>query len=222
MARYTRPVYNTVDVFAAACAAQRINGEYLKQDDVTVYDDDHEYSHKVNRVANKTLTHQFLKGDFDITDGDREMAEKVMTYCRGLTFKLLTNKRLSDFEATMLTIVEKSTTDSNYDIAVVASLPASYERSIARTEQNIRLRETEGFVGQVGDKVGLSVEVVRCNFSDQWGTHFVTTITPDNKQVFFAFRNSLAVGDTITIEGKVKAHRNQREDSTQLNYVKVL
>ena len=219
MARYTRPVYNTVDVFAAACAAQRINGEYLKQDDVTVYDDGHEYSHKVNRVANKTLTHQFLKGDFDITDGDREMAEKVMTYCRGLTFKLLTNKRLSDFEATMLTIVEKEKTDSNYDIAVVASLPASYERSIARAEQNIRLRENAGCIqAPEGAKVELNVEVVRCNYSNEWGVFYVTAIA-DAGVVYFARNTSIELGSKIRIKGKVKRHK---EDRTQLSHVKVL
>lgn len=215
MARFERPSYNTADVFAAACAAQRINGEYLKH---TAVNDEH----GTTRLANKVLIHNFLKGDFDIRDEDRELGEKVMQMCNGLTFKLLTDKRLSDFEQSMLTIAEKKTIDSNYDIAVVSSLPATYARSVVRKNVDIRLRETEGFVGEVGDKVGLSIEIVRCNFSDQWGTHFVTAITPDNKQVFFAFRNSLSVGATITIEGKVKAHRNQREDSTQLNYVKVV
>ena len=215
MARYTRPSYETSVVFAAACAAQRVNGEYLKHTNVND-------EHGTTRLANKVLIRNFLNGDFDIRDEDREQGEKVRQMCNGLTFKLLTDKRLSDFEQSMLTIAEKTSIDSNYDIAVISSLPATYERSVIRKNTDIRLRETEGFVGQVGDKVGLSVEVVRCNFSDQWGTHFVTAITPDNKQVFFAFRNSLAVGDTITIEGKVKAHRNQREDSTQLNYVKVL
>jgi hypothetical protein len=219
MARYTRPVYNTADVFAAACAAQRINGEYLKTDDVTYHDDGHEYSHTVNRVANKTLTHQFLKGDFDISDEDREMAEKVMQYCRGLTFKLLTDKRLSDFEQTMLTIVEKPTTDSNYDIAVTASLPASYERSIARAAQNIRLRENAGCIeAPVGSKIELDIEVVRCNWSNEWGVFYVTAIA-DAGVVFFAQQNKIEVDSKIRIKGKVKRHK---EDRTQLSHVKFL
>ena len=219
MARYIRPVYQIADVFAAACAAYRINGEYLKTDDVTIHDDGHEYSHTVNRVANKTLTHQFLRGAFDITDEDREMAEKVMTYCRGLTFKLLTDKRLSDFEQTMLTIVQREKTDSNYDIAVVASLPASYERSIARAEQNVRLREASGCIdAAVGDKVELDIEVVRCNYSNEWTVFYVTAIT-EGGVVFYASRDSVELGSKLHIRGKVKRHK---EDRTQLSHVKVI
>ena len=222
MARYTRParpVYSIADVFAAACAAQRINGEYLKNDDITYYDDGHEYSHKVNRVANKTLVHQFLRGELGMTLEDHEMGDKVMQYCRGLTFKLLTDKRLSDFEQTMLTIVEKSTTDSNYDIAVVASLPASYERSLVRAEQNVRLREAAGCINaDVGSKVELDIEVVRCNYSNEWGVFYVTAIT-EGGVVFFARNSQLEVGSKIHIKGKVKRHK---EDRTQLSHVKIL
>ena len=219
MARYVRPVYSVADVFAAACAAQRINGEYLKTDDITYHDDGHEYSHTVNRVANKTLVHQFLKGDLGMTLEDHEMGDKVMQYCRGLTFKLLTDKRLSDFEQTMLTIVEKSTTDSNYDIAVVASLPASYERSLVRAEQNIRLREAAGCLeAPVGSKVELDVEVVRCNYSNEWGVYYVTAIT-DGGVVFFAQSNKIDVDSKIRIKGKVKSHK---KDRTQLSHVKLI
>jgi hypothetical protein len=219
MARYTRPTYNVTDVFAAACAAQRINGEYLKNDDITYYDDGHEYSHKVNRVANKTLVHQFLKGELGMSLEDHEMGDKVMQYCRGLTFKLLTDKRLSDFEQTMLTIVEKSTTDSNYDIAVVASLPASYERSLVRAEQNVRLREAAGCIdADVGSKVELDVEVVRCNYSNEWGVFYVTAIT-EGGVVFFARNSQIEVNSKIRIKGKVKRHK---EDRTQLSHVKVI
>jgi len=222
MARYTRParpVYSVADVFAAACAAQRINGEYLKSDDITYYDDGHEYTHKVNRVANKTLVHQFLKGELGMTLEDHEMGDKVMQYCRGLTFKLLTDKRLSDFEATMLAIVEKSTTDSNYDIAVVASLPASYERSLVRAEQNIRLREAAGCLeAPVGSKVEMDVEVVRCNYSNEWGVFYVTAIA-DAGVVFFAQQRKIDVDSKIRIKGKVKRHK---EDRTQLSHVKII
>jgi hypothetical protein len=219
MARYVRPVYSVADVFAAACAAYRINGEYLKNDDVTYYDDGHEYSHKVNRLANKTLVHKFLKGELGMSLEDHEQGDKVMQYCRGLTFKLLTDKRLSDFEQTMLAIVEKSTTDSNYDIAVVASLPASYERSIARAEQNVRLREAAGCINaEVGSKVELDIEVVRCNYSNEWGVFYVTAIT-DGGVVFFARNSAVDLGSKLHIKGKVKRHK---EDRTQLSHVKVI
>jgi len=216
MARYTRPTYNVADVFAAASAAYRINGSYLKQDEVTFYEND---IHTVDKIANKTLVHQFLKGAFDLRDEDREMGEKVRQHCNGLSFKIITGKTLSEFEQAMLTIADKETTDSNYDIAVVASLPASYERAQARIQQDAMLREKGGtLTDAVGDKVELDIDVVRCNYSNNWDTHFVTA-TVDNAVVFFASRNKLELGSKLRIKGKVKAHK---EDRTQLSHVKII
>ena len=216
MTRYTRPTYNVADVFAAASAAYRINGSYLKQDEVTFYDNG---NHTVDKIANKTLVHQFLKGAFDLRDEDREMGEKVRQHCNGLSFKIITGKTLSEFEQAMLTIADKETTDSNYDIAVVASLPASYERAQARIQQDAMLREKSGtLTDAVGDKVELDIEVVRCNYSNNWDTHFVTA-TVDNAVVFFATRNKLELGSKLRIKGKVKAHK---EDRTQLSHVKFI
>ena len=212
MARYIRPSYNTTDVFAAAAAAHRVNGGYLK------YSETNDEA-GTSKIANKVLIRQFLDGDFDIREQDREVGEKVMQHCRSLTFKLLTAKRLSDFEQNMLSIVEKETVGSNFDIAIVSSLPAAYERTQIRNTVEVRLRETECLDGLVGDKVAISAEVVKCYFSDTWGTHFVTAITDDNKQVFFAYRNKLEVGSNFTAEGKIKS---QRDNSTQLNYVKMV
>jgi hypothetical protein len=212
MARYIRPSYNTADVFAAAAAAHRVNGGYLK------YSETNDEA-GTSKIANKVLIRQFLDGDFDIREQDREVGEKVMQHCRSLTFKLLTDKRLSDFEQNMLSIVEKETVGSNFDIAIVSSLPAAYERTQIRNTVEVRLRETECLDGLVGDKVAISAEVVKCYFSDTWGTHFVTAITDDNKQVFFAYRNKLEIGSNFTAEGKIKA---QRDNSTQLNYVKMV
>ena len=212
MARFQRPSYNTVDVFAAACAATRVNGGYLK------YTETNDES-GTSKLANKILIRQFLDGTFDVRDSDREQGEKVMQHCRSLTFKLLTDKRLSEFEQNMLSIVEKETLDSNYDIAIVSSLPNTYNRSEYRRAVDTRIRETEGVFGTVGERVQVTAEVVKSYFSDQWGTHFITAITDDNKQVFFAYKQSLTVGDNINIDGKVKAHR---DNATQLNYVKMV
>ena len=216
MARFTRPTYNVADVFAAASAAYRINGSYLKSDDITFHENG---SHTINNLANKTLVHQFLKGAFDIRGEDREMGEKVRQYCNGLSFNIITGKTLSEFEQAMLSVADKETTDSNYDIAVVASLPASYDRAQARIQQDAMLREKSGTLNaDIGSKVELDIEVVRCNYSNNWDTHFVTAIV-DNAVVFFASRNKLELGSKLRIKGKVKAHK---EDRTQLSHVKFI
>ena len=203
--------FNTRDVFAAACAAQRVNGEYLKQGE---HDDEGE----LKRVANKYLTRDFVEGKFDIRDEDREEAENVIRHFQGLTFKILKGKILSEF-ATKALECANSETVSTYELAMISSLPSCYLRDKIRRDVDARLRDTNGHVGQVGDAVQLTIEVLRCNYSQQWSTWFITGITTDNKSVFFSFKRLVATGSTMNIQGKVKSHC---EDTvrTQLNYVK--
>jgi len=219
MARYQAPKisYSTDEVFAAACAAQRINGEYLK-DDKILYDTDG-HVEKVEKIANKKLTSQFLRGDFDINDEDRALGQEVRQYCNSLTFKILQGKTLSDFEQVMLSVADKETVDSFYEIAVVSSLPASYERYKARAETDRRVRDTNGFVGDMGDRVDLKVNVVKCFYSRNWNVYFITAITENNKSVFFSSRNQIDIGKSLNVRGTVKSHC---DGSSQLSRVKVL
>jgi hypothetical protein len=66
--------------------------------------------------------------------------------------------------------------------------------------------------------VELEGEVVRCNYSNQYTTHYVTVITKHNQQVFFAYRERLEPGCEITICGRVKRHADR---ATQLSRVKI-
>lgn len=212
MARYQRPSYNTDLVFAAACAAHRINGGYIKTSEL---DDEG----NIVKSPNKNLVRDFLTGKFDISDADRAMGEKVRQYCNGISFKIITGKSLSDFEHAMLNIADKEIIDSNYDIAVASSLPATYARGQARIQQDILLREKSGCLDSaLGTKVELEIEVVRCNYSNEWNTYYVTGIAND-AVVYFAFRDKIEPGSKIRVKGKIKAHKGDR---TQLSHAKVL
>jgi hypothetical protein len=74
-------------------------------------------------------------------------------------------------------------------------------------------------VAQPGNKVQLSVEIIKTNYSQQWNTWYATAITTDNCAVFFAYRQQLATGVHHTIKGTVKAHK---DGQTQLNRVSVI
>jgi len=218
MARNKAPktTFSTDTVFAAACAAQRINGEYVKEDK-NVYDDDG-YIVSTEKTANKKLVRQILENDRMITAADRDQGLLVRSYCNSLTFKVLQDKRLSDFEQIMLRLAEKEKIETGYDIAVISSLPASYERAVIRKLVDARVREASGFIGKVGDRVDLNVEVVKCYFSQNYCVFFITAITDDNKSVFFSYRDKIDVGTKLNVKGGVKAHR---DDATQLSRVKL-
>lgn len=216
MARYKRPVLNlnADDVWSAACAAQRINGSYVKSTEFR------DAEVQKNMETNRQIMDRFIADTNLITDADRAQAETIRKYYKAFTFKILQGKMLNEFDNNAMVIANRDVIESNYDVAVIASLPSCYERSVRRDTQNRKLESaTGGFLGRVGDKVKVSVEVVRSNFSQQWNVFFVSGVTSDDKAVFFSYKAAIEAGTVINIQGTVKAHR---DNITQLNRVKVI
>lgn len=197
------------DVWAAACAAQRINGSYVK------------YAPPESKIdTNRMIVDHLLGNPTElISEADREQGHKVRSYYQALSFKVLKGIKLSDFENNAMVISNRDEVSGNFDIAIITSLPASYDRSAQRDTVTSRINfATGGHVGAVGTKLTLEVEVLRANFSQQYGVYFITAITEGDSPVFFAFKSALEIGKKYSIGGTVKAHR---ENQTQLNRVKV-
>jgi hypothetical protein len=111
---------------------------------------------------------------------------------------------------------------ANFDIAVIASLPSGYERGMKRATVKQRIEfATGGYIGQPSDRVTLTIEILKLNYSQKWNTTYFTGITNEDQVVFFPYNSTgkLDIGETYTIEGTVKAHR---DNSTQLNRVKFI
>ena len=208
-------LFKAEDVWGAAAAAQRINGEYLKGDKFDPQD-----TSKVIARANRSIVHDFLQTPALISDEDKAAGAEVRRYYHSFSFKLLSDAFISDFDRSAIKIAEKEELSSNLDIAIVASLPSCAERGRARDANQSRIKFAQGgFIGKVGDKVTADIEVLKCVFSHNWNVFFVTGITSDDKALFFSFKEKVEIGAKMTIKGTVKAHR---DDSTQLTRVKVL
>ena len=218
MARYQKPVLNLVadNVWGAACQAQRINGSYVKLSVLT------EEDKTSNKLSNRQLIESFMVDSSLITEEDMEQGKKVRAFYQAFTFKILQGKQLNDFDNTAMLIANRDIITSNYDVAVIASLPASYERGVKQQTVDQRINFARGgYIGSVGNKVSVdNVEVLKCVYSEKWGTHFATCLTSEDQVLFFAIKNKLEVGKTISIQGTVKSQRNP--NTTQLNRVKVV
>ena len=233
---YYRPAYNMTQtakprtpgdlfpvatVWAAACAAQRINGRYIKQDE---FDYPEGGQAVLTATASRTTMRELLANPDRLTAQDFEQGAECKTFLQNdITFRALKNK-LTEFDsATSKVLAVEENFDSaqhKYELAVIASLPASRTRALERQATDSRVRQANGaYVGAVGDKVALDVEVIKTNYSQQWNTWYATAITSDNRAVFFAFREQLTIGNSILIKGTVKAHRT---GTTQLNRVKIV
>ena len=206
--------YNADDVWSAACAAQRINGSYIKLSVISESDP------ATTKLSNRMVVEQLLADLSGITDEDREHGVKVRAFYQAYTFKILQGKQLSDFDNTSMLIANREVITGNYDVAVIASLPSCYERGVERqtAEQRVNFA-TGGLIGKASDKVKLQIEVIKCTYSHSYNVFFVTGITDQDQPVFFSYKEKVSTGDTMNIVGTVKAHR---DNITQLNRVKVI
>jgi len=206
--------FNADDVWSAACAAQRINGSYIKLSIISESDP------ATTKLSNRMIVEQLLADQSGITDEDREHGKKVRAFYQALTFKILQGKQLSDFDNTAMLIANREVITGNYDVAVIASLPSCYERGVVRQTADQRVNfATGGFIGKASEKVKLEIEVIRCTYSHSYNVFFVTGITEQDQPVFFSYKDKVPTGDTMNIVGTVKAHR---DNITQLNRVKVI
>jgi hypothetical protein len=207
--RVRKTELTTDDVFAAACMAQRINGQYIKS-----------IESGINQKTNRQLTEEALKDQTLITDADRLQGEIVRKYYKGLTFQVLEGKLLKDFAKNAMEIATNDMVTSTYQLAVVVSLPQSYEKSAKRDNIERRIQWARGgFVGNLSDKVTVNIEVLKQLWSEKFHTWYITGITTEDQVVFFAHKTQYDIGTMLTIQGFVKSHR---DNSTQLGRVKVL
>jgi hypothetical protein len=197
------------DVWAAACQAQRLNQGYIKvSEDAPA------------GQTNRNLVMQYIMDPSKITDEDREQGKQVRKFFQAYTFKILKGIKLSEFDNTAMLLANRDTIDTNYDLAVITSLPATYERGMKRQTVDQRIAFAKGgYISVVGNKVSPTIEVLKSFYSQNWNTNYITGITSDDQVLFFAFKQPLEVGKMYDLYGTVKVHR---DNVTQLNRVKVL
>ena len=216
MARNQKPAINVNadEVWGAAVMAQRVNGSYVKISMLS------ESDKEMNKLSNRQIVESLMVDPRLITEEDMEQGKKVRAFYQALTFKILQGKRLNEFDNTAMLLANRDVITSNYDIAVIASLPSCYERGVKRQTVDQRVSFAQGgFIGTIGDKVSVAIEVLKSVYSQKWATNYITGITSDDQVVFFAYKNELPVGNLFDIYGTVKG---QRDNTTQLNRVKVI
>jgi len=217
MAKRQRPTldYTADQVWAAACAAYRINGGYFKYAMISE-------EGRITRPSNRELVQLYLADDCNnfVTQADVEQGRKCrQDLVNGATVSALKNQAtewilLSAQMATLDTV----TTD--YQVSVITAMPKSHSQNLARETVDGRLAycETEP-LGRVNEMITVQGEVVRCTYSAKWTTFYATVITDTNHQVFFAYREGLELGKLVKLRGRVKRHADR---ATQLSRVKLL
>ena len=223
----SRPVsakYSVSDVWAAACAAHRVNGGYFKEYVFEHYSDNLAEPPAIVKRKNRDVMMEFLANPSQLTVDDVERGEHCRQFLQNdLTFRTLKNKTGEFDTAIKKVLAVQNQFDSyhhKYELAIVACLPASVEKSEIRQNSESRVQfATGGVIGEVGDKVDANIEVLNSQYSKQYNVYWVRGITEADQAVFFSSKESYDPGTHLTIKGNVKAHK---DNLTQLNRVKVL
>jgi hypothetical protein len=209
-------------VWAAAVAAQRVNGEYLKVDQMIW--NEVSQTNQVVKLRNRDVMMEFVANPDRLTDQDCEQGQQARQFLQNdLTFRALKG-RLTDFDqATSKVLAVEAEFDSvlhRYELAIVACLPSTAERSQRRANSDERVQFARGgVIAQPGAKISAQVEVLSSAYSQNYGCYFIKGITDQDQPVFFSYREGLDAGTHIAVQGTVKAHR---DNLTQLNRVRVL
>jgi len=205
--------YSANDVWAVACKAQRLNKEYIKF-----------VPEGSKKETNREIMYRLLEeGSKHLTVADKNEGVKVRQHYQAMTFKLLTDDYVSEFDKTAMAIADRDLLDSKLDIAIIASLPSAYIRSNVRKvqDQTVAQATTDKMVGKIKDRVDLKVTVLKSFLSHKWSCYFITAVTENEEVVFFgSSKINPKIGDSLDIRGTVKSHRSDENGMvTQLNRV---
>jgi hypothetical protein len=199
-------------LWAAACAAYRINNGYFKQPQV---DGD-----TIVRPTNREIVHVALADSSMITDADREMGQQCRRHMASSVTMRALRAELGEWDKITARVCELDTVTGNYDLSVITAMPQSYVRHLNKESVDARLARCESEpMSVVGAKLDLQVEIVKSNYSAKFNTWFLSAITECNHAVYFAYRETIDPGTCVAIRGTVKRHNGS---ATQLNRVKIV
>ena len=204
-------------VWAAAALADRVNaGQYYKE---SIRDKDNYET--ILFEPNRTIMGRVLSGSVEPTAEDIELGNLARAWHKGRLLMTAIKRPLTGFEDNLSKAAgmdEFAFGVHKLEIATIASQIRSYRNGFALEEK--MWGTTTAALAAIGTKVLTTAEVVGSFYSVTYNTTYIRAVTLDTRNVImFTYREKIAVGTVITVNGTVKAHR---EDCTQLNRVRVV
>ena len=205
--------FTAEQVWACAAAAQRINGDYLKEDQR-----DH-HTGLVVKTANKLLVKDWLRtNDYSkVTAADILAGQTARNHFKSYTLLAIAG-RLNEFQETAMKLAAKEefTGRDMYDFAVISCLPSVAVRDAANSELKREIYTSEQLQGAVGDTIVGDITVISARFNPEYAKHKITARMGES---FVDFWFGKELTGELRIKGKIKTQRGNK--TTQLNYVKI-
>ena len=222
--------FSTQTVLEMACAAQRVNGAYLKESEA-VYSSDSVYlcSKQPNKMLmlctllpnNWTADPKEAPMPLKITEEDVALAQEIKTYFKRLLFAAIEGE--NEFQTNINSILSGDMVKTN-QFGYVACLPSVYVRDKSQNKiKKVARTVSEGYLGEIGSNLkDLDCEILEAIKSKNFEGYNISAII-DNKMVSWFSQTDLKLGPCVVIKGKVKDHSKHWKYGsavTRLNYVK--
>ncbi len=222
--------YPTQQVLELACAAQRVNGTYLKEsENIWAEDGVFLYSKKTNKMLMLcTLDHKFWTADpkdspmpLKILPEDTVQANEIKKHFRKFMFSAIEGE--NDFQTNINTILTGDVVKEN-QFGYVACLPSVYVRDVAQTNVKKAAQSVEaGALAEIGTQLrDLDAEIISSIKSKNFEGYNIDAII-NNKMVSWMNKTNLDLGPAVIVKAKVKdcnKHWKHQNDVTRLHYVK--
>ena len=222
----------TNHVLELACAAQRVNAEYLKEPEA-VYTQDgiYCYTKQTNKMMMLvTVDPKIWTADpkdapmpLKILPEDTKAAEDIKKYYKKLLFAAIEGD--NDFLTNINSILNSDTVKTN-QFGYVACLPSVCARDVGHTKVKKAAGVVEeGYLAEIGAQIkDLDAEIIESIKSKNFEGYNISAII-NNRMASWINKTSLALGDCVIVKAKVKDHTKHwkhQNDVTRLNYVKAV
>jgi hypothetical protein len=222
--------FPTQQVLELACAAQRVNGAYIKES-IAIYADDnvYVYSKQPNKIVMLcTLDPAYWTSDpkeapmpLRVLPEDTAQADSIRLYYKRLLFSAIEGD--NEFLTTINSILSSETVKSN-QIGYVACLPSVCARDQVQNKIKKAARQVdEGYLADIGSSLkDLDAEIIASIKSKNFEGYNIDAII-NNKMVSWLNKTNLDLGPCVIVKAKVKDHNKHwkhQNDVTRLNFVK--
>jgi hypothetical protein len=222
--------FPTQTVLELACAAQRVNGSYIKEAEA-VYTTDgvYMYSKQMNKILMLcTLEPTIWTADpkdapmpLRVLPEDTAQAEEIKKYFKRLLFSAIEGE--NEFQTNINSFLNSEEIETK-NFGYIACLPSVYSRDRVHNEVKKAARVVEeGYLGKEGDRLAdLDCEILEVVKSKNFTGWNICAII-NNKMASWMSQVELKRGPCVVVKAKVKAqgkHWKHQNDETRLNFVK--
>ena len=217
-------------VLELSCAAQRVNGTYVKED-APVYSEDGvfmylKHTNKMQMLCtllpnNWTADPKDAPMPLKILQEDIAQAVDIKKHFRKFMFAAIQGE--NEFQTSINAILSGETVQTN-QFGYVACLRSVHVRDVAQTKVKQAARSVEGgYLAEIGSTVkDLDAEIILSVKSKNFEGYNIGAII-SNRMASWLNKTDLALGPCVVVKAKVKDHTKHwkhQNDVTRLNFVK--